>query len=733
MADVASLDANRPHCWLDVFPWLRGASSPSATPWWDDSIDEATPAERQTRLGLVSDLAIGRVSKWAIGQILPGLSSHIQLRSLQLPTRAMNALARKQCLTTGDLISTNVDEMMGWENVGIGTVDAIVRVLADASTLLSNPGFIRTGGIPTSVTTSLEGRRLPGWLQSLANDVSTVASWQTAIGLPAGPLLGSLSEGTPDEVRKAHHRLHELSANQVLNEHDLELDAARLLDNALMALDPRAVEVLAKRLFANVPATLEQIGQQLGVTRERVRQIEGTARSAMLDAFAKGPLEMVATSASSLVATVRPLSDMLRLLPAFGGTVKSVSQPVWRVMDRLDDAYEIEDGWCVMPTFSAARTWTAAQLRERADRYGVARIEELDLVETSTPENREELTRLWLDACGYLIDGANVFIRTQSVGDYACAILSITGRPMTSQEIIERFVIERSAGSLRNAMAIDDRFERVDRDRWALSEWGMDGYDGIKSVIRQELANAGGTIAIELLVENITGKYSVTSSSVVAYASSGAFELRRGIVRSAGSSREATKSPERTARLYRRAKSWIYRIRVTHDHLRGSGSMAPMAVAGILNMEVGDKVQLASTLGSQSISWSGPQPSFGTIRRYLIDYDVPADTEIFLIMGDDGSFEVEVIDLLSGNALKDALLLVGACGDLDSDSARTALSSAIRLPLDSPVVSVIGAYRDRGDGDIADMLTSVRHHLEASQPLERVAPTANVDDILDLL
>ncbi len=68
----------------------------------------------------------------------------------------------------------------------------------------------------------------------------------------------------------------------ILTEGELELDVAGLFDDALGLLDPRAAQVLGGRLFADEPITLDQLGQMHGVTRERIRQIEGKARGAML-------------------------------------------------------------------------------------------------------------------------------------------------------------------------------------------------------------------------------------------------------------------------------------------------------------------------------------------------------------------------------------------------------------------------------------------------------------------
>jgi hypothetical protein len=61
------------------------------------------------------------------------------------------------------------------------------------------------------------------------------------------------------------------------------------------------------------------------------------------------------------------------------------------------------------------------------------------------------------------------------------------------------------------------------------------------------------------------------------------------------------------------------------------------------------------------------------------------------------------------------------------------LARAICLPEASPVTSIIGGYRERGDGDIADLLTTVRSYLETGASPEAPTHSAEVDDILDLL
>lgn len=736
--DSVERDTAQPWTWFDAFPWLRSVSlSPGAIAafGWERPVDEGCPEDHQERIERVSELAMQRLSRWSIGQIFPGLPQELMLHSLELPTRAANALAERHLRKASDIFSLTPEEILQWPWVGVGTVDGLLQQLADAATLHSNELTPANNAQQSLSTTFGNAWGLPDKLASIVDDLIEIAAWQAMIGRASERLDRTPPiTGTPLAVIEARDRLNSLTPQDVLNEVQADRDAASVFNDGLVTLGHRAVQILAKRLFADDPTTLDQLGIELGVTRERVRQLEAKARAAMFSLLTEGgDLEKVATSARELIGTVRPLSDLLIIMPALMRTVELAGQPAWRVIDRLDDAYEIEDGWCVAPTLQAAQEVTHTQLQERADRYGVVTVGDLDLVQSSDPDALPDVTKQWLTACGYIIDGELVLTRTRSVGDYAAAVLSISGTPLTSQEIIDRFAFERHAGTLRNAMSLDERFERVDRDRWALTEWGMDAYAGIRTKIREQVAQSGGRVKLNELIEFITGRYSVSASSVAAYASAPPFEMRDGIVQLAGANRNIRKTPERTRRLFRCAQGWAYRVRISVDHLRGSGSVAPIAVASILGLQYGETRQLSTTLGPQAIAWTGSQPQFGTIRRFLMACDVEAGTDAFLVIGDDGSFAFEPARELKGDPLQDALSLAGASATTDAQEACGLLAAAVGLSQTTPVTSIIAAYRERGDSDIADLLIEVRAQLEVAHSPERVTHRADVDDILDLL
>jgi hypothetical protein len=158
-----------------------------------------------------------------------------------------------------------------------------------------------------------------------------------------------------------------------------------------------------------------------------------------------------------------------------------------------------------------------------------------------------------------------------------------------------------------------------------------------------------------------------------------------------------------------------------------------MAIAGILDLQFGETRLLQSRLGEQVISWTALQPSFGSIRRLLIDNDIAVNTELFVVIGDDSTFRVEEVAPPTGDPLTDALALVGVVSDEPSLRALQLLAGAICLSETSSTSDIIAAYRDRGDSDVADLLTFSRDQLGDRDKHTTIAVIADIDDILDLL
>ena len=219
-----SSDDERPHSWADALPWVAGVSGVRAVPWWEESIADANPLTRNTRLAMISELAMERLTRWTIGQIFPGLAPGIHLQKFNLPTRAANALRRFGGPTTSELIAITLDDIMDWRGVGAGTVDAILQAFADASTVLATPPVMNQRGAESLETplspdpeSASDAASLPDWLGALGDDLTLIASWYRTVGLHDQALLGDgISPGTTDEIAEARQRLLSLRPNDIL-------------------------------------------------------------------------------------------------------------------------------------------------------------------------------------------------------------------------------------------------------------------------------------------------------------------------------------------------------------------------------------------------------------------------------------------------------------------------------------------------------------------------------------
>lgn len=693
----------RPWTWADAFPWIPGKAAKKVWEhgtWWDMSIEDTDVTTKEATLTNIVTLAIERLRKWTIGEVLPGLPPDLELAKLGLPVRATNVLHREQLLRGADLIDLPIEDLMGCRNAGIGTVTAILRALADASKSPTQATLSSACGEKAEAAEVQDP-----WLGELLRDLKTLAEWNHSLGAPDRSVLSELPLGVPDQVADTRQRLLALTAADVLTTRIANI--ADELDAAICGMDERYRVILAQRSFAWDAKTLEELGKELGVTRERARQLEVKARAKLIE-FVSGDnaVGRVAGLIRAEIRGVRPLAEIVAKIPALALDVMSVGQPVWRIIDVLDDAYEIADGWCAEPGFEAARRDTAVFLDELADDYGVVRLADVALTDTEAAGTTPWLTD-WLEYLGYEVREQFVLLKASSINDLAAAILSIEGAPLTVEALHAR-VGRGAINSLKNQIYTDPMFTKIDLGHWSLTSWGMEGYTNIRGEIGKLLGQAGDELPLATVVESLVDRFGVSPNSVVVYAGSAPYEVWNGIVRKrTGELAGSGKNPAKVQGYYRRGDDWLYRTTVTHDHLRGSGWPASTALATILGFGPGEYADLPSRLGAQRFSYMGHQPLYGSIKRFVEDMDLGIGDEIFLVFGADGHFDVEQLPEVPDGKLPQALRLVGAEMSLDVAGAIDALGSAIKFAAGADIASIAEGYKARREQQIHDLILGV--------------------------
>ena len=73
----------------------------------------------------------------------------------------------------------------------------------------------------------------------------------------------------------------------------------KLLKEAMSELTPRERRIIEERRLADNPRTLEEIGEEYGISRERVRQIENRAFAKLQRAVLQGAKSLEATAAKA--------------------------------------------------------------------------------------------------------------------------------------------------------------------------------------------------------------------------------------------------------------------------------------------------------------------------------------------------------------------------------------------------------------------------------------------------
>lgn len=87
------------------------------------------------------------------------------------------------------------------------------------------------------------------------------------------------------------HVREERTPESILELEDMQEAMGKAIETAMAALSPRERNVVARRKLQDVPDTLEEISEDFGVTRERIRQIETGALGKMRSALEQAGLD----------------------------------------------------------------------------------------------------------------------------------------------------------------------------------------------------------------------------------------------------------------------------------------------------------------------------------------------------------------------------------------------------------------------------------------------------------
>lgn len=252
------------------------------------------------------------------GEVLPGLATvgGEPITANTFPARVYNALARSDVRTWGELARMRPLDVREIRNLGIHAVHlvataAVWRVL-DLAQELTAFGPLTAAERPLAALSSDEGTVVAGYL---AVPIRALAEWAvldrdaTLMGdiLCLAPDLGWI----PEELRAAWEQASELTLASLLSPHRLP-PPAELITRLLASLDERDRLILRERLLTDTPTTLSSIGDQLGISRGRVQQLQsriGAKLRSSIQSAQFAPLRWRAEDLADMIGTMLPVDS----------------------------------------------------------------------------------------------------------------------------------------------------------------------------------------------------------------------------------------------------------------------------------------------------------------------------------------------------------------------------------------------------------------------------------------
>ncbi|MFF3623939.1 hypothetical protein [Streptomyces sp. NPDC002467] len=488
------------------------------------------------------------------------------------------------------------------------------------------------------------------------------------------------------------------------------------LDLLVGTWNERQLAIAAGRIFAQSRTSLESLGEQFGVSRERVRQIQVELEKNFhqwLHSDDGQPLLDHLLAVQEHLGPVAIEETLRAIHPAHEQSVAALDLPLWQVIAALLPERTWTSGWLVQGDLDQRLEQTRTELAERCTSSAPTWS---DVVELLAQQGiRDTDADAWLQAVkGFRVVEGHLLPWGRSISDRAEAVLTLVGHPLSMEELYSRLDDTTALASLRNQIQSDDRFLRRARDLYGLRRWGGTAYLGIREMINRELANTGGQAPIEDIVTTLCSQFDVSEKSVRAYLAAPEYDrFQRGWVRLATPEDPALADyqPRREVAQTRRCfqtgqGTWWYRLDVNGEHLRGSGFTIPTGFAAHLGLVPGGRLELSHAVGTTHLVWRN-QPACGSLRTLLERIEAAEGDHVFLAVkgGHLKALRLAETDEHDLTGTQRALRLMALSGQILERDMPAVLGQRVGLNDATTMDDVLTHLRARGDRDILELLS----------------------------
>lgn len=556
-----------------------------------------------------------------------------------------------------------------------------------------------------------------------SSEIELITRWAQTVSTATqiGDVLTlSLAQPMPDDVAAAYESLAGLPFSVLTPHHGTEEFGSAYQRLLTRCGDDRDRKILRERLSLQ-PSTLEELGQTLGLTRERVRQVQVAAGRRLAEAAASQDCAEVRWRAQrlrhQLGASIQlsgqeaqaAIAEQLAGLPAEERDF-ATSILLW-----LAGPYQLDSqtGWIHAGPVTAAGP--PAQMGFLQDVANEGRID-AELLSNILAESGlvQAAQADWLKAEHRIreVNGA-LFLWTGTVADKAATALEAVGQPTTVEEINAIIGEGHNLRGVRGRLLSDDRFIRTDRVRIGLREWGLEEYSGIVDEIAEEIERAGGEADADALITTVAQRFDLRSASVESYAGVPRFVLADGRIR--------LRRPDEPYLPFRTIfdepgcyvlddSACVIRLSIDRDTLRGSGRPLPQGLGAWLGVLPGSRRGFHLAEGSSVlVTWPDSAllgPSLGTIRRGVLEVG-GAEGDQVRLMFDRTSDRAEIAlvrrdDLVASTGVDRLTHLTGV-----KPATSESLSDAVARAIGVTPTRLRSKLRERGESDLLELLPRV--------------------------
>ena len=487
--------------------------------------------------------------------------------------------------------------------------------------------------------------------------------------------------------------------------------------------DDRSLRILRDRILAfESQSTLDELGQEFRLTRERVRQIE-VAILKKIDTRLEFPhFACIKTAARSLakelgLAIPKKRFDDLSAL-AMSSSVFADHPLLIPLLLWIGGPYALSHDWIVRKPVSDTIDQIRACLPEPGTLDSLYDVEErLRGIGVSAGNLQQLVSHL-----DYRVLGDCVLSWRGSLADKAFGILTNAGHPMTREEIFSAIGEEHSIRTLTNYLFDDERFVRINLTDFALAVWGNGKYKGIVKELNDEILRSGGEATLDHLRGSLMERFGVSERSIISYLASPLFArtTRGGFrVRREDEDVNVQFRVQLTRSCFLINQRWAYRLLIDDELIRGSGRNVPSGFAQAIGISPGGSSVYASEQGDYRIGWIGPQPTVGSVRKFVEAFGLTQGDWLYLAPTAES---IDVFAIRSGDLLELSntnSLFRQTCPDqnLTNKSRKGAIAVAIGLSENDSWIDIKRRLLERKETSLYALVPEEAENTDESEML----------------